>query len=101
MIDLDARDIVPFVAFAGLVVWLAVAYRVRAQLRHTEKMPEAVREGSLVAVYAACIGGTLASLGFVSAIGPDVSTTLAIAWRMAVLVCGAYAFIGSAMDGHD
>lgn len=91
---------VPLTAGAGLVVWLIVLWHVRAQVRHSERLPQSVREGALVAVYAACIGGLLASLGFVDAITPDASATLAIAWRAAVLAAGVYALIGSAMGGH-
>lgn len=91
---------VPVTAGTGLVVWLLVLWRVRAQVRHSERLPEAVREGALVAVYAACIGGLLASLGFVDVISQDASAGLAIAWRAAVLAAGVYALIGSAMGGH-
>ena len=53
-----------------------------------------------VAVLAACIGGTLASLGFTDLITDETSAALAIAWRASVLACGIYALIGSAMDGR-
>ena len=100
MIELNPIPWVPVTSAMALVSWLLVLYRVRAQVRHSELLPEAVREGSLVAVLAACTGGTLASLGFIEAISAEASAFLAIAWRAAVLACGIYALIGSAMDGR-
>lgn len=100
MIELDPIPWVPVTSAMALGAWLLVLYRVRAQVRHSELLPEAVREGSLVAVLAACIGGTLASLGFTDLITDETSAALAIAWRASVLACGIYALIGSAMDGR-
>lgn len=98
--ELDPLPWVPISSAFALLIWTAVVYRVRAQVRHSEQLPEAVREASLVAVFAACIGGTAASLGFTDNISDELSAVIAIAWRSAVLACGVYAFIGSAMDGH-
>ena len=100
MIELDPAPWVPVTSVLALGAWLLVLYRVRTQVRHSELLPEAVREGSLVAVLAACIGGTLASLGFTDLITDQASAVLAIAWRASVLACGIYALIGSAMDGR-
>lgn len=100
MIELDPIPWVPVVSVMALGAWLMVLYRVRAQVRHSELMPEAVREGSLVAVLAACVGGTVASLGFTDLITDEASAAVAIAWRASVLACGIYAIIGSAMDGR-
>ena len=97
MIDLDPLPWVPVTSVLALGSWFLVLYRVRAQVRHSELLPESVREGSLVAVMAACAGGTLASLGFTATISDEASAALAIAWRAAVLACGIYALIGSAM----
>jgi|GEM_PF-6500223 len=91
---------VPIVSALALLSWLGVLIRNRHSVRHTELMPDAVTEGALVAVLAATLGGTLASLGFIGVVGSDPSAVLAIAWRMAVLVCGVYAFIGSAMGAR-
>lgn len=92
---------VPITSSLALLIWLLVLWKVRAQVRHIEQLPEAVREASLVAVYAACIGGTFASLGFTGDISTDLSAVLAISWRAAVLASGVYALIGSAMDDDD
>jgi hypothetical protein len=92
---------VPVTSALALIVWLLVLWKVRAQVRHSEQLPEAVREASLVAVYSACIGGTLASLGFTELIATETSAALAIAWRAAVLVAGVYALIGSTMVDRD
>ncbi len=100
MISLSLLPWVPITSAMALGAWLLVLYRVRAQVRHSELLPEAVREGSLVAVLAACIGGTLASFGFTDLITDEASAALAIAWRASVLACGIYALIGSAMDGR-
>lgn len=100
MITLDPQPWVPVASALALLAWTVVLYRVRAQVRHSELLPEAVREASLVAVMAACIGGTLASLGFTDVITSELSAVLAIAWRTAVLAAGVYALIGSAMDGR-
>ena len=100
MIDLDPLPWVPVTSAMALLAWTVVLYRVRAQVRHSELMPEVVREGSLVAVLAACIGGTVASFGFTETISDEASALVAIAWRAAVLACGVYALIGSAMDGR-
>lgn len=100
MIELSPLPWVPVTSAMALLVWTLVLYRVRAQVRHSERLPESVREGSLVAVMAACVGGTLASLGFTDVITDELSALLAIAWRTAVLACGVYALIGSAMDGR-
>lgn len=100
MIELDPIPWVPVTSAAALAVWVLVLYRIRAQVRHSELLPEAVREGSLVAVLAACVGGTLASFGFTDLISDETSAVLAIAWRASVLACGIYALIGSAMDGR-
>lgn len=100
MIELDPIPWVPVTSIAALSVWVLVLYRIRAQVRHSELLPEAVREGSLVAVLAACLGGTLASFGFTDVISDETSAALAIAWRAGVLACGIYALIGSAMDGR-
>lgn len=91
---------VPIVSAAALLAWLVVVAMERDHVRNTDTLPEAVREASLVAVLAACAGGTLASLGFTETISSDASAFLAIGWRAAVLACGAYAIIGSAMDGR-
>ena len=58
MIELDPIPWVPVTSALALASWLLVLYRIRAQVRHSELLPEAVREGSLVAVLAACVGGT-------------------------------------------
>lgn len=100
MIELSLLPWVFVTSAMALLVWTLVLYRVRAQVRHSERLPESVREGSLVAVMAACIGGTLASLGFLDVITIEMSALLAIAWRASVLACGIYALIGSAMDGR-
>lgn len=100
MIELDPIPWVPVTSAAALAVWFLVLYRIRAQVRHSELLPESVREGSLVAVLAACVGGTLASFGFTDLISDETSAALAIAWRASVLACGIYALIGSAMDGR-
>lgn len=84
----------------ALGAWLAVLVRLRRTIRHSELWPDPVTEGAVVAVLAACAGGTLASLGFNGMIGDEVSAALAIAWRAAVFACGVYAFIGSATDGR-
>lgn len=88
---------VPAVSILALGAWALVLYRVRSQVRHSELLPESVREGSLVATLAACVGGTLASFGFTDTISDEASAVLAIAWRSSVLACGVYALIGSAM----
>lgn len=98
--NVDPEVWVPITAAAALVTWLVVLVMEHDHVRNTEAMPAAVREASLVAVLAACAGGTLASLGFIQAIGSAESAFLAIAWRAAVLACGVYAIIGSAMDGR-
>lgn len=95
--ELDPAPWVPVTSVLALSAWTWVLWRVRAQVRHSELLPESVREGALVAVFAACIGGTVASLGFTGWISADASAVLAIAWRAAVLACGVYALIGSAM----
>lgn len=100
MIELDPIPWVPVTSMLALASWLLVLYRIRAQVRHSELLPEAVREGSLVAVLAACVGGTLASFGFTGLITDEASAALAIAWRASVLACGIYAIIGSASDGR-
>lgn len=94
----DPAPWVPVTSVLALGTWTWVLWRIRAQVRHSELLPEAVREAALVAVFAACIGGTLASLGFTGIISADASAAMAIAWRAAVLAAGCYALIGSAMD---
>lgn len=92
---------VPVTSALALIVWLLVLWKVRAQVRHSEQMPDAVRESALVSVYAACFGGTVASLGFLDIFPAETSAALAIAWRAAVLVAGVYALIGSTMVDRD
>lgn len=92
---MNGEHLVPIIALGALVTWSAVLVAVRDHLRHSETLPDAVREGALVAVYAACLGGLAASLGFVDLIPASVSALLATAWRSAVMACGIYALIGA------
>lgn len=94
------QEWVPIVSALALASWVVVILLERDHVRRVDAMPDAVREASLVAVIAACVGGTVASLGFTEAISSDVSAAAAIAWRAAVLACGVYAIIGSASDGR-
>lgn len=94
------QEWVPIVSALALGAWTLVVILEHDHVRRMEAMPPAVREASLVAVLAACIGGTVASLGFTETIPADVSAAVAIAWRAAVLAAGVYAIIGSAMDGR-
>lgn len=91
---------VPITSALALLAWSIVVVLERDHVQNTDGLPPAVREASLVAVLAACAGGTVASLGFVDAISDSASAFLAIAWRSAVLACGVYAIIGSASDGR-
>ena len=86
---------VPLIAAAALAVWTGVLVLILGDLRHDGCLPEAVREGSIVAVYAACLGGLVASLRFVDWIDGGTSALFASAWRSAVLVAGIYALIGA------
>lgn len=93
------QEWVPIVSAVALTSWVLVLVLEHDHMRRMDRMPHAVREASLVAVLAACIGGTVASLGFTGAIPTDLSAAAGIAWRAAVLACGVYALIGSATDG--
>jgi len=80
------------VGAASLAVWSAVAVR----CLWLDAMPRSVRAGALVAVYAACLGGLVASLGFWGALDTHDSALVGAAWRAAVLVAGLYALKGAA-----
>jgi len=99
-VNVDPSVWVPITSAFAFLSWVAVVVMERDHVRNTDGLPAAVREASLVAVLAASGGGTIASLGWVQAIGPETSAFLAIAWRAAVLACGVYAIIGSAVDGR-
>lgn len=88
-------------SLVALGTWLVVLARMRRVIRHSALWPDPVTEGALVAVVAACAGGTIASMGFNGMIGDEASAAVAIAWRAAVAASGVYAIIGSAMDGRS
>ena len=54
-----------------------------------------MRDAAVVSVYAALLGGLLASLGFPGYISSELSASLGAAWRTAVLAAGLYALIGT------
>lgn len=92
---MNGEQLVPIIALGALAAWTGVLVQVRDELRHSDQLPEAVRESALVAVYAACLGGLAASLGFIDVIDGSLAALLATAWRSAVLACGIYALIGA------
>jgi len=94
------QEWVPLTAVLALAVWSLVLVSEHDHVRSLDSMPDAVVEGSLVAVMAACIGGLVASLGWVDVLETEATAFVATAWRAAVLAAGVYALIGSAMDGR-